>query len=290
MKKFMYMCMMLLATTLTFTACGDDDDDNGGGQQGSTITENQILGTWYGIDENTSERINIFIMTFNSNHQGTYSEYKAKAKNNWQIENQSANMTWTLTNGTLNATVTIEGEAVTRKGDLLKLDGNTLTVRRYLDDGKTDVVTLTRASGAQEVATIITNMANEKKQGGGQEQQGQNEVNQDNYYKYQESVDVPQVGTITIIGEARFANGKCTAIAFSYIYPSKSFANAVWKSYQEDEEMADQLPYYSYDGDKTISYRFDDETVANYAGYTKQQVCDLIKQTVQYTISALGGE
>ncbi|MBQ2054842.1 MAG: hypothetical protein II489_00920 [Bacteroidaceae bacterium] len=34
MKKFMYMCMMLLAATLTFTACGSDDDDkNGGGQQ-----------------------------------------------------------------------------------------------------------------------------------------------------------------------------------------------------------------------------------------------------------------
>ena len=287
----MYMCLMALAATFTFTACGDDDDDNpsGGGQEGSTITENQILGTWYGIDENTSERINIFIMTFTNNGNGTYSEYKAKAKNNWQIEKQSADMKWTLQNGTLNATVTVEGKAMTRKGDLLKLNGNTLTVRRYLDEGETDIVTLTRASGAQEVATIITNMANEKKQGGGQEQQGQNEVNQDNYYKYQESADVQGVGTITIIGEATFENGKCTAIAFSYIYPSKTFANAVWKSYQEDEEMADQLPYYSYDGDKTISYRFDDETVANYAGYTKQQVCDLIKQTVQYTISALGG-
>ena len=43
----MYMCMMLLAATLTFTACGsDDDDDNGGGnnqqqsQNGEVVKDN----------------------------------------------------------------------------------------------------------------------------------------------------------------------------------------------------------------------------------------------------------
>lgn len=287
MKKFMYMCMMLLAATLTFTACGsDDDEETGGGQEGSTITESQILGTWYGIDENSSDRINIFVMTFKANGTGTYSEYKAKSKNNWQTEKQSANMTWTLKNGTLNATVTVEGQAITRKGDLLKLDGNTIKVKRYLDDGNTDVITLTRVSGEQEVATIITNMANEKQQGGGQ--QGGNEVNQDNYYKYQESINVKNVGEITIIGEATFANGKCTAIAFTYVYPSKSIAKQIWDSYQDDPKMAEELPKYSYDGDKTIVYRFDDEDVADWSSMGKDAICNVIKATVQSTIESLG--
>ena len=43
MKKFMYMCMMLLAATLTFTACGSDDDDNGnnGGNNGGNNNQQQ---------------------------------------------------------------------------------------------------------------------------------------------------------------------------------------------------------------------------------------------------------
>jgi len=159
MKKFMYMCMMLLAATLTFTACGSDDDDNG-----------------------------------NVNNGG----------------------------------------------------------------------------------------------GGQQQQQGGNEVNQDNYYKYQESINVQGVGAITVIGEATFANGKCSAIAFTYVYPSKSIAKQVWDSYQNDEDMADEIQYYSYDGDKSISYRYDDDTVASIATMGKDSVCKLIKDTVQTTIQALG--
>ncbi len=158
MKKFMYMCMMLLAATLTFTACGSDDDDNGN-----------------------------------------------------------------VNNG-----------------------------------------------------------------GGQQQQQGGNEVNQDNYYKYQESINVQGVGAITIIGEATFANGKCTAIAFTYVYPSKSIAKQIWDSYQNDEDMADEISQYSYDGDKTISYRFDDEDIAYWSTTSKDAVCSLIKTTVQTTIDSLG--
>ncbi len=158
MKKFMYMCMMLLAATLTFTACGSDDDDNGnnGGNNGGNGGNNQ------------------------------------------------------------------------------------------------------------------------------------NEVVQDNYYKYQDSFNFQGVGTMTMIGEATFQSGKCTAIAITYIYPTKSFASQVWKSYQEDEDMKSELPNYSYDGDKTIVYRFDSETVASYSqSLDKQGICDLIKYTVQTTMSRL---
>ena len=116
----------------------------------------------------------------------------------------------------------------------------------------------------------------------------QNEVIQDNYYKYQDSFNFQGVGTMTMIGEATFQSGKCTAIAITYIYPTKSFASQVWKSYQEDENMKSELPNYSYDGDKTIVYRFDSETVASYsATLGKQGVCDLIKYTVQTTMSSL---
>ena len=286
MKKFMYMCMMLLAATLTFTACGsDDDDDNGGGQGGASITENQILGTWYGIDENTSERINIFVMTFTANHQGTYSEYKAKAKNNWQIETKSANMTWTLQNGTLNATVTMDGQSVTRKGDLLELKGNTIKVRRYLGEGETDVVTLTRASGAQEVATIITTMANAK-QGGGGQGQGGNENNQDNYFSYSETANVQGAGEITVKGEAWFANGKCTKIQYSYIMPSKEAARQVKEIFDQEAEEWGSV---TYDGNKTVTLTEPADEIEYYASKSKDFVCEEIKYIVHETVVAMQG-
>lgn len=293
MKKFMYMCMMLLAATLTFTACGsDDDDDNGGGggQGGSTITADQILGTWYGIDENTSERVNIFAMTFNSNGKGTYTEFKAKAKNNWTTEKESTAMTWTLTNGTLNASIVIDGETHTLKGDLMNLNGNTVKVKRYLGDGETDVITLTRVSGENEVATILNNMANEKKQGG--QGGGGNEVNEDNLYTYTATATVPDYGDVIVTGTATFENGVCTSISFTYTYPSKSLAKNVWESYledaEEDEDWAEAMQYYSYDGNKSITYQMPAEGVKQYASaWTKAQICAKVKEIVEANVQAL---
>ena len=121
----------------------------------------------------------------------------------------------------------------------------------------------------------------------------QAEVNQDNYYKYQESVQIQKYGTMTMIGEATFENGVCKAVQFTYIYPSKSFASQVWKSYQadaaNDPEWAEEFnKYYSYDGNKTMYQRLPDEDVASMAQLGKQYVCGIVKSTVQTTVEALG--
>ena len=93
---------------------------------------------------------------------------------------------------------------------------------------------------------------------------------------------------MTVIGEATFNNGTCTAIAFTYVYPTKSIAKQVWESYQNDPDMAEELPYYSYDGDKTMTYRFDEATVASLSTMGKDYVCKTVKSTVQSTVEALG--
>ena len=276
MKKIMYMCMMLLAATLTFTACGsDDDDDNGGGQGGSSITANQILGTWYGVDENSSERVNIFAVTLNSNGQGVYSEYKAKAKNNWTTERQSTNMTWTLSNGTLSMTA----NGSTLKGDLLSLKGNSLQVKRYLGDGKTDVITLTRVSGGeQEIISALDKLVAEKNGGGGQG----GDVNQDNYYTHSATANVQSVGQIIVKGEAWFENGKCIKIQYNFIFPSKAIAKEAADSFDRDEWAS-----VTYDGDKTITCVELDEDVAEYADYSKEVVCSIVQSVVDAMAKAL---
>lgn len=120
--------------------------------------------------------------------------------------------------------------------------------------------------------------------GGGnnnQQQQQQGEVNQDNYYKYSESVNVPALGgTFTVIGEATFDKGKCTAMAFSYVYPKSSTASAIYKQYQKDEDAAD----YSYDGKNTVVWTVPQEDVAGIAQLGKENVCAWVKQIVQSTI------
>ena len=164
MKHFKFLSMMLMAVVavFAFTACGDDDGgDKGNGNQ---VTPEQLLGTWYGVDENSSTKINIFVMDFTSVGSGNYTEYKAKADENWNPRQpQSASMTWTLSNGTLNADV----NGVTRKGDILSLNGNTIKVRRYLDNGHTDEIVMTRVNSANEVVQIFQQMVAEKTGGQG---------------------------------------------------------------------------------------------------------------------------
>jgi len=122
--------------------------------------------------------------------------------------------------------------------------------------------------------------------GGGNNQQQQQEINQDNYYKYQESVEIKGYGSLIVIGEATFEKGVCNAMAFSYVFSSKQLANAVWKSFQDDESMADDLKYYSYDGDKTIVYRMKEDVVRQNATLGKEYVCGIVKATVKTMISA----
>ena len=116
--------------------------------------------------------------------------------------------------------------------------------------------------------------------------QQQGEVNQDNYYKYQESVNVQNAGLVTFIGEATFANGKCTAMALTTVYPTKQIAKYAWEDYQDDDDAAN----YTYDGDKTIVYRYDQETIAGLAYLSKNAVCELVKSTVQSMVAALSGK
>ena len=143
---------------LAFTACGDDDSGDKGKGNGN-ITPEQLIGTWYGVDENSSKRINIFVMNFATIGTGHYAEYKAKAEENWvPREPQSAEMTWTLTNGTLNANVMGD----TRKGDILSINGNKITVRRYLDEGSTDEIVMTRVNSADEFMQIFYQMIADK--------------------------------------------------------------------------------------------------------------------------------
>lgn len=159
MKHLKLLSLLLMATfgVLAFTACGDDDSGDKG--NGNNITSAQLIGTWYGVDENSSKKINIFVMDFTTNGKGHYAEYQAKAEENWNPrEPQYADMTWTLINGTLHATV----DGTTRKGDILSINGNKITVRRYLDEGRTDEVVMTRVSSADEFMQIFLQMIAEK--------------------------------------------------------------------------------------------------------------------------------
>lgn len=161
LKFFSMMFMAAIVAMFALTACGDDDNEEK--RDGKDVTPDQLLGTWYGVDENSSKKINLFVMDFAAVGTGHYAEYKAKADENWTPRDpQYADMTWTLNNGTLNANV----NGVTRKGDILSISGNKMTVRRYLEEGRTDEVVMTRVSNANEFMQIFLQMIADKKGGG----------------------------------------------------------------------------------------------------------------------------
>ena len=179
MKKlfyFMSLFLGLLVSSSAFVACGDDDDekDAGGGQQGggttTTITEKDILGTWYGVEE-SSDKINVFVMAFYEGGRGYYAEFKAKAKNNWEPRaEESVEMTWTMKDGALTMTFQAGEKTEARRGDILAKNADgTLKVKRYLDEG-TDEVILKSIQNPQEAYTILYELV-KNKQGDNNESQ-----------------------------------------------------------------------------------------------------------------------
>lgn len=98
MKKYFYLMSLMLGLmvgSFGLVACGDDDDkgsSSGGGDDtpSTEVDTDKMIGTWYGIDENSDSKVCVFSISFIENGVGVYAEYKAKAKNNWEPEAQSA--------------------------------------------------------------------------------------------------------------------------------------------------------------------------------------------------------
>ncbi|MBO4906961.1 MAG: hypothetical protein J5486_08025 [Bacteroidaceae bacterium] len=166
MKKYLQLLSMMLcmmAGTMFFVACGDDDDDDT--NPTSSITEQDLYGGWYGIDENSSEKVNLFWIYLEPEGRGMYGEIKAKAKNNWRVEDASVDITWTLQSGTL----TMLYNSQPRVGDVVKKNSDgSLQVKRHLNDGKTDVITIYPLQDQQALYQIVEQMVQEKTGNGGQ--------------------------------------------------------------------------------------------------------------------------
>jgi hypothetical protein len=176
MKKYFYLMSLmvgLLVCSFGFVACGDDKEDEGKGKDpGSTIvindsttvsvSQDKLKGLWYAVDENSANKINVFMINFMDRGQGYYAEFKAKAKNNWGTESEAAPMTWQLDKNTVKFYLIIDQDRMERKADILKLTDNEVTIKRYLDEG-TDQITMKRAQNEQEVVMYFSQLVAEKK-------------------------------------------------------------------------------------------------------------------------------
>ena len=161
--KLMSLMLGLLMCSQVFVACGDDDEDDKNPTGGDTsIKAEQLYGCWCAVDENTAEKVNVFCVYLEPDNRGYYVEFKAKAKNNWEVEDESVDIKWSLSNGKLTMIAEYEGERMERSADLLKLDGNSLTIKRYLGEGKTDQVTMARAESPQEARQILWQLVEQK--------------------------------------------------------------------------------------------------------------------------------
>lgn len=175
MKKYfkvMSLLLCMMAIPMTFVACGGDDDDNtpsgGGDKPGSAVSVQDLYGAWYGIDENSDKKVNVFIVTFEPNGKGNFVEIKAKAEHNWDVENdKSFEYTWTYENGTVTMTVGDEQMSadVLKKND----DDGTITIKRHLEEGESDEIKIYKIQNTQEAFLIFNDLRNQKLQGDGGE-------------------------------------------------------------------------------------------------------------------------
>lgn len=165
MKKYLQLLSMMLcmmAGTMFFVACGDDDDDDT--NPTSSITEQDLYGGWYGIDENSSEKVNLFWIYLEPEGRGMYGEVKAKAKHNWELEDASVDINWVLTSGVLTMSFESEEGTMYRVGEVLsKNSDGSLQVKRHLDEGETDVITIYPLQNMDNLYRMMEEMIASKK-------------------------------------------------------------------------------------------------------------------------------
>ena len=77
MKKLFYLMSLMLCMlfgSMAFVACGDDEEENGGAGD-TSISADQIRGSWYGVDENSDTKISVFSIYFESNGTCLFNAY-----------------------------------------------------------------------------------------------------------------------------------------------------------------------------------------------------------------------
>jgi glutaredoxin len=175
MKKLFYFMSLMLCMmfgSMTFVSCGDDDDKStSGGGADTSVTARDLIGCWYGVDEKSSEKINVFVMNFTTTTEGNYMEYKAKSKNNWAIETDNQmTFTWTLVNGVMTAQLYSGGSKVgVMMGEIVKkISDNQIRVKRYLNEQgtKTDIVDIIRIDNPQQAQAVLRELLDGNGNGG----------------------------------------------------------------------------------------------------------------------------
>lgn len=124
--KFLSLILGLVLGSFAFVACGDDDDDSDkGGQSSEVITTDELVGTWYLVDENSSERVCIDIIQFIDKEHLLMTEIKAKAKYSWEPEiGQPTGVTFTFDGKTM------KFKEKPYSGDITKENGKYM-IQRY---------------------------------------------------------------------------------------------------------------------------------------------------------------
>lgn len=134
MKKFYFWSLFvgLFLGSLTFIACGGDDEENnsnaGNASGNNPVLASQIIGTWY-LTEVSAEKVLVTVINFESNGTGTFTEIKAKSKNNWVKVPKSENFNYTLTGN--HVKMVLSNGAGVREGDVVMNANGTASVTPY---------------------------------------------------------------------------------------------------------------------------------------------------------------
>ena len=165
--KLMSLMLCMMAVSATFMACGDDKEEvtPSNGQPNASITAQDLLGTWYGIDENSDKKITIFMLELPSDGIGVYTEYKAKAEEDWEpYMERPMQISWTLSNGTFTMTAQTPGGKQSRVGDILsKTSDGSLKVRRHLVEGFDEITLYAVTGGEDAIRKVLENLLLTKK-------------------------------------------------------------------------------------------------------------------------------
>jgi len=172
MKKLLsILALALFACAFTFVACGEDDEPtpstnngtNNGGNSGDLAR--QIIGSWY-LTEVSADKLLVNVIVFNAGGQGTFSEIKAKAKNNWEVTEESAPFTYTLSGNRVTMVFSQGGQSETRVGDIVMNSDGSVSVTHDADGGQTSVTQQMMRLNGKTGREVMDELLNNQNGGG----------------------------------------------------------------------------------------------------------------------------
>jgi len=257
---------LIMMASFAFVACGDDDDDNNGE---TSTNSSKILGSWVITEVNPQLNHGPQVgseLTFNAD--GSF--INGRDKGSYTYDDASGRFTAKMNQSEMTGKFTVNGNVCSGTVTVKEGDYTESFQMKMGRKGTSDAEIKDNPNNPENVDNLKPGDISDGK-----------ETKNSTYYSYERSINIPDLGIITVKGELTFDNNKLTGGKFYSIFPTKDAAAAEWADYDLSNEDA---KYNTYDGDKTIVTTLPPQQIKDMNQVSREQLQNLVKEEIDHII------